>query len=116
MKQDVSEEAWEEAAVVALAQGRLALQLRLTGMRVEEPANQEEAVQMLESLLEESLGILVVAQDLLDQIDPGFLEQSRREDGLPIIVSGPTFDERTDLTSYISEVLLPAVGYEIRID
>ena len=103
--------------VVAVANGRLALQLALTGIHVEEPDQGDEAEDMLTGFLESDTGIVIVQEDLRDGFSDRFRDRLERHAGQPLILYCPSLvEEAGDVDRYVSEVIKPAVGYEIRLD
>lgn len=103
--------------VVGIANGDTALALGLAGAVVHEVANGAEAEPVFADQLKEDAAILVVQDAFRSGFSERFRIQLARHRGLPLIVYCPEFDqEESDVDAYLSSVLKPAVGYEIRLD
>lgn len=105
--------------VAAIASGGLALQLALAGIRIETPAAPEDAEAALEAYLDEPGGVMVVIVEecFRRRFSEWFRERLRRHRGRPLVVYCPAFDmEALDVDAYLSSVLKPALGYEIRLE
>jgi hypothetical protein len=104
--------------VVGIAPDPAAIKLRLTGMYVEQVRDAAEGEDAIERWLEEKgVALLVVGEMLLDGFSPAFRERLRRHKGRPLIVYCPVFETETiNVDEYLSAVIKPAVGFEIRLD
>ena len=104
-------------SVVAIAKDQVALQLALTGAYVEEVKDAREAEQVLEGYLEDGVSVLIVQDDFRQGFSEYFQPRLARHRGLPLIVFCPSFAEgESNVDAYISSVLKPAIGYEIRLE
>lgn len=102
--------------VVALASDAAALNLSLTGVRVEETADPKEAEKRCEALLQDNLDVLIIEDRLKESFSPRMHDRLARHKGTPLVVYCPSFDEEdTDVDAYLSSVIKPAVGFEIRL-
>ena len=102
--------------VVALATDTTALNLILTGVTVEEPANAKEAESRLEDLLQSDLDVLIIEEVLRYSFSVRMQERLAQHAGEPLIVYCPAFDEEdVDVDAYLSSIIKPAVGFEIRL-
>ena len=102
--------------VVALAQDSTALNLSLTGISVEEPADTKEAESRCDELLQDSIEVLILDEKMSDEFSERMKERLARHKGDPLIVYCPPFDdEDTDVDAYLSSIIKPAVGFEIRL-
>lgn len=103
--------------VVAIAKDQVALQLALTGVYVEEVKDAREAEEVLSKYLNDGTSVVIVQEDFRQGFSEYFTNQLARRRGLPLVVYCPSFDEEgTNVDSYISSVLKPAIGYEIRLE
>ncbi len=102
--------------IVALANDSTALNLGLTGVTVEEPSNAKEAEARCDALLQDGLDVLIIEERLRDAFSERMRDRLARHVGEPLIVYCPAFDEEdTDVDSYLSSIIKPAVGFEIRL-
>ncbi|PCJ51336.1 MAG: hypothetical protein COA73_17715 [Candidatus Hydrogenedentota bacterium] len=102
--------------IVALANDTTALNLSLTGVKVEEPLDIKEAEARCDALMQDGLDLLIVEERLRDAFSERMRERLARHIGEPLIVFCPAFDEEdTDVDSYLSSIIKPAVGFEIRL-
>ncbi|MFP6582602.1 MAG: V-type ATP synthase subunit F [Candidatus Hydrogenedentota bacterium] len=102
--------------VLALATGGTALNLLLTGVSVEEPADVKEAESRLDELLQGGVDVLIIEEKLRDAFGVRTLERLANHAGDPLIVYCPAFDEEdSDVDAYLSSIIKPAVGFEIRL-
>lgn len=102
--------------VIALATDNTALNLILTGVTVEEPASNKEAESRLEELLQGDVDVLIIEEKLRDAFGNRTLERLANHSGDPLIVYCPAFDEEdSDVDAYLSSIIKPAVGFEIRL-
>ena len=102
--------------VIALATDTTALNLILTGITVEEPADAKEAETRLEDLLQSDLDVLIIEEKLRDAFSLRTNERLSDHTGEPLIVICPAFDEEdSDVDAYLSSIIKPAVGFEIRL-
>jgi vacuolar-type H+-ATPase subunit F/Vma7 len=103
--------------VVAIAKDQVALQLALTGVYVEEVKDAREAEQLLERHLDDGARVVIVQDDFRQGFSDYFQARLARHRGLPLVVYCPSFTEgESNVDAYISSVLKPAIGYEIRLD
>jgi len=102
--------------IVALATDTTALNLLLTGVTVEEPANTKEAESRLDELLQGDVNVLIIEEKLRDEFSVRTSERLTNHSGEPLIVYCPAFDEEdSDVDAYLSSIIKPAVGFEIRL-
>ena len=102
--------------IIALATDTTALNLILTGIKVEEPADGNEAESRLDDLLESDLDVLIIEEKLRDSFSVRTNERLKEHTGKPLIVICPAFDEEdSDVDAYLSSIIKPAVGFEIRL-
>lgn len=103
--------------VVALARGDIALNLDLTGLSVEHFSNVEDVESRLRKLMESDARVLIVEEGFRDEYSDWFREQLKKHSGEPLIVYCPAFDDAdSDVDAYLSSVIRPAVGFEIRLE
>lgn len=103
--------------VVAIAKGHVALQLALTGVYVVEVKDGREAEGVLGQYLNDGASVLIVQEDFRKEFSEYFATQLAHHRGLPLVVYCPSFDsEDSNVDAYITSVLKPAIGYEIRLD
>lgn len=105
------------AKVIALANDSTALNLQLTGVTVEEPADVKEAESRLDDLLNSGdVDVLIIEEKLRDAFGYRAIERLTQHTGDPLIVYCPAFDEEdSDVDAYLSSIIKPAVGFEIRL-
>ena len=105
------------AKVVALANDTTALNLQLTGVNVEEPADVKEAEARFDELLAaDDVDVLIIEEKLRDAFGFRAIERLAQHSGDPLIVFCPAFDEEdSDVDAYLSSIIKPAVGFEIRL-
>lgn len=102
--------------VVALATNTTALNLLLTGITVQEPADAKDAESRIEDLLQDDLDVLIIEERLRDEFSVRMSERLANHSGEPLIVYCPAFDEEdSDVDAYLSSIIKPAVGFEIRL-
>ena len=100
----------------ALATDAMALNLALTGIKVEEVSDAKEAELRCGALLEDNLDVLIIEQRLRDAFSERMQDRLQRHKGEPLIVYCPPFDEAdSNVDAYLSSVIKPAVGFEIRL-
>ncbi len=104
--------------VIALTRGQTSLQLSLAGVYVEETSKVEDAEKRIGQLLESrEARVVIVQEEYRTQFTEWFSERLRRHKGLPLIVYCPAFeDEESNVDAYLTAVLKPAIGYEIRLE
>lgn len=104
--------------VVALTRGQTSLQLALAGVHVEEMPTVDEAEERLGQLLESRESrVVIVQEEYRTAFSEWFAERLRRHKGLPLIVYCPAFEEEdSNVDAYLTAVLKPAIGYEIRLE
>jgi len=104
------------ASIVALAQGATALNLALTGVDVEEFAETKDAENRCIELLQDGLDVFILEEQLSESFSERTRERLARHRGTPLVVYCPPFDEEeSDVDAYLSSVIKPAVGFEIRL-
>lgn len=102
--------------VVAIASDTTGLNLALTGIRVEEIVDPKEAEKRCDDLLEDTVDVLIVEERLREHFSDRMREKLLRHKGLPLVVNCPAFDkEDSEVDAYLSSVIRPAVGFEIRL-
>lgn len=102
--------------VCALAGDATALGLALTGIRVEEVSGTTDAESRCEELLQDGLDVLIIEEQLRDGFSDRMKDRLKRHEGQPLIVYCPAFDEEdSNVDAYLSAVIKPAVGFEIRL-
>ena len=105
------------AETLGIARGHVAIMLGLTGVRVEEVAGAREAEETLSAALESGADLVIVQEEFREGFSPWFRDHLVRRRGLPLVVYCPSFDtEDPEVDAYLSAVLKPAVGYEIRLE
>lgn len=93
------------------------MQLALTGIRVEDAWTPDEAEDAVERYLDSDTRILIVEENLLHEFSDALNERLERHVDLPLVVYCPEFEqEDSDVDAYLTAVLKPAIGYEIRLD
>lgn len=103
--------------VVAIAHGRSALQLGLTGLRVQETANVAEVEKVLADLIDSDAQVVIVDEHYRREFSEWMTHRIGRHTGLPLIIFVPGFEaEDAGTDAYINAILKPAVGFEIRLD
>lgn len=104
------------ANVVALASDATALNLELAGIRVEDVTDLREAEKRCGEILDERPDILILEERFRTQFSDRMQDRLARHKGAPLIVFCPAFDEAdTDVDAYLSAIIKPAVGFEIRL-
>lgn len=105
-------------SVVALARGPLAHELRLAGLHVEEFEAARDVEARLGKLIEsKEARVVIVQEDFRRDFSEWFTERLKRHKDLPLVVYCPSFEnEESDVDAYITAVLKPAIGYEIRLE
>ncbi len=102
--------------ICAVASGATAMNLALTGIRVQEVADAKEAETVLEGLMQDKLDVVIVEEKLRHGFSERAQEKLKRHKGAPLLVNCPSFDKETaDVDAYLSSVIKPAVGFEIRL-
>ena len=105
------------SSVVAIAQDHVALQLSLAGVTVREPADADEAEEILGSLLASDTDVVILQETLREGFSERFDNALAKHKGQPLIVNCPLFEEEeSNVDAYLSAVLKPAIGYEIRLE
>ena len=103
--------------IVALASDAVALNLSLTGVLVEEFSSTTEAEKRCEKLLEGNLDVLILEESLRGDFSERMKDRLKKHMGAPLVVNCPAFDEEdSDVDAYLSSVIKPAIGFEIRLD
>jgi hypothetical protein len=89
----------------------------LAGVMVIEADTSEEAEAAVSEHLDGGCRLLIVQDDLRRGFSETFQERLLRHRGEPLVVYCPLFDEDVSgVDAYVSAVLKPAIGYEIRLD
>jgi len=102
--------------VSALARGTTAMNLALAGVSVEEVSDAKDAETALDALLNGGTDVLIIEEALRDGFSDRMHERLNRHMGKPLLVNCPSFDEEdSDVDAYLSSVIKPAVGFEIRL-
>jgi len=102
--------------ICALARDAIALSLALTGIRVEEVSDVQDGESRCDELLQDGLDVLIIEEQLRDGFTDRMKDRLKRHEGLPLIVYCPAFDEEdSNVAAYLSAVIKPAVGFEIRL-
>ena len=102
--------------ITAIAYDATALNLALTGIRVEEASDVKDVESRMDELLQDGAGVLILDERYRDEFSDRMQERLRRHKGDPLIVYCPTFEEAdADVDAYLSSVIKPAVGFEIRL-
>jgi len=105
------------ANVIGIAQDHVALNLALTGVNVRQPADAQGAEEMLRDLLNSDNDVVIVQESFRDGFSERFKNTLAKHKGSPLIVYCPMFEEEdADVDAYLSAVLKPAIGYEIRLE
>ena len=103
--------------VTGIAQGNTALELGLTGVAVQEVTDVDEVERLLADLLESDAPVVIVDEMFREQFSDWMLNRLHRHSGSPLVVFCPSFAEEDAGTDvYISSIVKPAVGFEIRLD
>ncbi len=103
--------------VSAIANGHVALKLSLAGLHVEKASSAAEAEQILDKLLKGDSLVIIVQEEFRGKFTEFFTERMRRRKGPPLVVYCPGFeDEDANVDAYLSAVLRPAIGYEIKLE
>ena len=102
--------------IVALAKGATALNLGLTGIPVEEINEPAEAEKRTDALLQDGVDVLILDERYKQTFSGRMNERLARHKGQPLVVYCPAFEEEhSDVDAYLSAVIKPAVGFEIRL-
>lgn len=104
--------------VIALTKGLTSLQLTLAGMQVEKLEDPRTVEERLAAAIEsQEARVIIVQEEFRSQFSEWFTERMRRHKGLPLVVYCPAFEEEeSDVDAYLTAVLKPAIGYEIRLE
>lgn len=106
-----------DSNVVAIAQGRTALELGLTGVPVHEVTDVGEAEELVAGFLESAVLVVIVDEGFRERFSDWMTGRLRRHSGLPLVIFCPRFTEEDAGTdAYINAIVKPAVGFEIRLD
>lgn len=104
------------SSIAALAKDSTAMNLALTGIRVEEIADAKEAEIRLDELMQDGLDVLILDERYRDEFSVRTNERLADHKGAPLIVFCPAFEEEdSDVDAYLSSIIKPAVGFEIRL-
>ena len=100
----------------AIARDAMALNLALTGIRVEDVSDAKDAEARCDELLQDDVDVLIIEERLRDAFSERMQDRLMHHKGEPLIVYLPAFDEEdSDVDAYLSAVIKPAVGFEIRL-
>jgi vacuolar-type H+-ATPase subunit F/Vma7 len=103
--------------VVAIASDHMAVNLALTGMHVDEVKDSKEAEKLLGGYLDSDTSVVILQETLRGAFSERFNNRLSRHRGTPLLVNCPVFEqEDSDVDAYLSAVLKPAIGYEIRLE
>lgn len=104
------------ADILALAGGRAALNLGLAGIRVEEHSDMKDIERRCGELLDDGPDVLILEERYRDEFSERMQERLARHYGAPLLVFCPDFGgEASDVDAYLSSIIKPAVGFEIRL-
>lgn len=102
--------------VLALATDATALNLALTGILVEEFSDTKEAERRCLELLDDDVDVLLIEEKLSAAFSERAHDRLAQHQGEPLLVYCPAFEEEdTDVDEYLSSIIKPAVGFEIRL-
>ncbi|MBP8130513.1 MAG: hypothetical protein KA184_13120 [Candidatus Hydrogenedentes bacterium] len=103
--------------IVAIGRAALELGVGLTGVRVERIDQVRDMESRLDELLDSEARVVLVDETFRDQFSEWCSNRLARHKGQPLVIYCPPFDEDDAHTdAYISAILRPAVGFEIRLD
>ena len=69
-----------------------------------------------DALLQDELDVLIIEEGLRDSFSARMQDRLSSHEGDPLLVFCPAFDEESsDVDAYLSSVIKPAVGFEIRL-
>lgn len=104
------------AKIVALASDATALNLELAGVHVEDIPDLREAERRCMELLDERPDVLILEEHFRTRFSDRTQDRLARHKGAPLVVFCPAFEEAdTDVDAYLSAIIKPAVGFEIRL-
>ncbi|MCP4639812.1 MAG: hypothetical protein GY851_05240 [bacterium] len=104
-------------AVVGIANGHLAVQFNLAGIAVSEASTPDETREAINAALSSAARVVMVQEDLDAALPELFRAALRQRQALPLVVVCPAFEtEASGVLDYVSRVVRPAVGYEIRVE
>jgi vacuolar-type H+-ATPase subunit F/Vma7 len=102
--------------IAAIAMDSTALNLALTGVRVEEITDIREVESRCDKLMQDELDVLIIDERYREDFSERFADRLKNHEGEPLLVFCPHFDEEdSDVDAYLSSVIKPAVGFEIRL-
>ena len=100
----------------AIATEGTALNLALAGITIDEVSDAADAESRCDALLQDELDVLIVEERLRDSFSERMRDRLSHHKGDPLLVFCPAFDEESsDVDAYLSAVIKPAVGFEIRL-
>lgn len=106
----------EESPVVAVAQGHLALQFALTGIRVEEIDDPSRAENVVAELLSGTAEMIIIDDRFRREFSDRLTETLDEHSGLPLVVYCPSFEQDVaGAEAAMSSELKRVIGYEIKI-
>jgi vacuolar-type H+-ATPase subunit F/Vma7 len=92
------------------------MNLALAGIRVTEVADPKDGEAALDGLMQDKHDVIIIEESLREHFSERMRDRLRRHKGAPLLVNCPSFDEEeTDVDAYLSSVIKPAVGFEIRL-
>ena len=102
--------------IAAIAMDSTALNLALTGVRVEDITDIREVENRCDKLMQDDLDVLIIDERYREGFSERFADRLKNHEGEPLLVFCPHFDEEdSDVDAYLSSVIKPAVGFEIRL-
>ncbi len=104
------------ANIIAIATGTTALNLGLAGILVEEIADIKDAEKRCLEVIEDKPDVLILEESIRNAFSDRIQDRLSQHRGTPLIINCPAFDdEGTDVDAYLSAIIKPAVGFEIRL-
>jgi vacuolar-type H+-ATPase subunit F/Vma7 len=103
--------------ILAIAKDATALKLTLAGLVVEETEDVKVVEKRFETALKDNLQLLILDERYREEFSERMVERLKRHTGEPLVVFCPYFDkEDSEVDAYLSSVLRPAIGFEIRLE
>ena len=107
----------EQRPVVAVARDHVALQLALTGVHTEQVSDTEAAEEVVSHYLDQPVEVLIVQEELRAGFSHALRDKLERHRRAPLVVFCPSFDEgEAEVDAYLTAVLKPIIGYEMRLE
>ena len=104
------------AKITAIATDATALNLQLAGIHVEEISDLREAERRCADAIDERPDVLILEESFRTRFSDRMQDRLARHKGAPLIVFCPAFEAaETDVDAYLSAIIKPAVGFEIRL-